>query len=301
MRRIGILIPYPPSDVESRTRVRAFREALQNRGWTAGGNVQFDERWTMDNMDLIRAAAANLVELKTDVIVASGGRVIPILMQMTRSIPIIVPGGTDPVERGWVKSLARPGGNVTGFSALEFSIFGKMLEILKEIAPGISRVAIIYNPDNPGAVLASRSFEASAGALAIQPIIAHVHDLADIERAIATLAEQPGRGIFFPLDLTVAALAEQISAIVARHRIPAIYQERTFVKLGGLVYYGTDRVDLYRRAASYVDRVLRGEKPGDLPYQQPTKYELVINPKTAKLLGLEIPPKLLSTADEVIE
>jgi ABC-type uncharacterized transport system substrate-binding protein len=301
MRRVGILIPFPPSDMESQTRVRAFREELRNRGWTAGGNVQFDERWTMDNMDLIRAAAANLVELKPDVIVATGGRVIPVLMQMTRSIPIIIPGGIDPVARGWVENLARPGGNVTGFAALEGSIVGKMLQTLKEIAPSISRVAMIYNPDNPGAALVARSFEASARELAIQPIIAHVHGLADIERAIKTLAEQPGGGIFFPLDLTVTALAEQTAAIVARHRLPAIYAERAFVKIGGLVYYGADRVDLYRRAASYVDRVLRGEKPGELPYQQPTKYELVINLKTAKALGLTIPNTLLATADEVIE
>jgi putative tryptophan/tyrosine transport system substrate-binding protein len=295
------LIPFPPSDMESQTRVRAFREELRNRGWTAGGNVQFDERWTTDNMDLIRAAAANLVELKPDVIVATGGRVIPVLMQMTRSIAIIIPGGIDPVARGWVESLARPGGNVTGFASLEGSIVGKMLQTLKEIAPSISRVAMIFNPDNPGAALVARSFEASAGPLAIQPIIAHVHGLADIEHAIKTLQEQPGGGIFFPSDITVNPLAEQTAAIVARHRLPAIYAERAFVKIGGLVYYGADRVDLYRRAASYVDRVLRGEKPGELPYQQPTKYELVINLKTAKALGLEVPQTLLATADEVIE
>jgi putative ABC transport system substrate-binding protein len=301
MRRVGILMPYPPSDMETQTRVRAFREELRNRGWTAGGNVEFDERWTLDNMDLIRAAAANLLELKPDVVLAVGGRVIPVLMQMTRSIPIIVPGGIDPVERGWVESLARPGGNVTGFANLEGSIIGKMLQTLKEIAPSVSRVAMIYNPDNPGAALFARSFEASAGPLAIQPIIAHVHGLADIERTIKTLSEQPSSGIFFAPDLTVMSLAEQIVAIVARHRLPAVYSERVFATIGGLVYYGTDRVDLYRRAASYVDRVLRGEKPGDLPYQLPTKYELVINLKTAQALGLQIPPRLLFTADEVIE
>ncbi len=283
------------------TRVQALREELRNRGWTAGGNVQFDERWTSDNMDLIRAAAANLLELKPDVVVAVGGRVIPVLMQLTRSIPIIVPGGSNPVQRGWAESLARPGGNVTGFSGSELSIVGKMLQTLKEIAPSISRVAMIYNPDNPGAALVARSFEASARSLAVQPIITRVHGLADIERAIATLAEQPGSGIFFPGDLTVQGLSEQTVAIVARHHLPAIYSERAFVTIGGLVYYGADRIDLFRRAASYVDRVLRGEKAGDLPYQQPTKYELVINLKTAKALGLEVPPKLLFTADEVIE
>jgi putative ABC transport system substrate-binding protein len=295
------LMPYPPSNMVMQTRVQALREELRNRGWTAGGNVQFDERWTSDNMDLIRAAAANLLELKPDVVVAVGGRVIPVLMHLTRSIPIIVPGGSNPVQRGWAESLARPGGNVTGFSGSELSIVGKMLQTLKEIAPSISRVAMIYNPDNPGAALVARSFEASARSLAVQPIITRVHGLADIERAIATLAEQPGSGIFFPGDLTVQGLSEQTVAIVARHHLPAIYSERAFATLGGLVYYGADRIDLFRRAASYVDRVLRGEKPGDLPYQLPTKYELVINLKAAKALGLTVPNTLLATADEVIE
>ena len=222
-------------------------------------------------------------------------------MKMTSSIPIIVPGGTSPVERGWVKSLARPGGNVTGFSIFELSIIGKMLETLKEIAPNISHVAMIYNPDNPAAALFDRAFEDAAGSLAIQPTIAHVHGLADIEQVIKTVAEQPNGGIFFAPDLTVIGHLEQIVPIVARHRVPSIYSERVGVKIGGLVYYGTDRADLYRRCASYVDRVLRGEKPGDLPFQQPTKYELVVNLKTAKALGLTVPPSLLARADEVIE
>jgi putative ABC transport system substrate-binding protein len=252
-------------------------------------------------MDLIRAAAANLLELKPDVVVASGGRVIPILMKMTSSIPIIVPGGISPVESGWVKSLARPGGNVTGFSIFELSIIGKILQTLKEIAPNISHIAMIYNPDNPGAALYDRLFEDAARSLAIQPTVAHVHSLADIEQVIKTGAERPDGGVFFPPDLTVGGHLEQIVPLVARYRVPSIYYERLGVKIGGLVYYGTDRVDIYRRSASYVDRVLRGEKPGDLPYQQPTKFELVINLKTAKALGLTIPPSLLASADEVIE
>ena len=255
----------------------------------------------MDNMDLIRAAARNLLELKPDVVVAVGGRVIPILMEMTSSIPIIVPGGTGPVERGWVKSLARPGGNVTGFSIFELSIIGKMLQTLKEIAPNISHVAMIYNPDNPGAASYDRLFEDAAGSLAIQPTVAHVHGLADIEQVIKTVAERPNGGVFFPADLTVGGHLEQIVSLVARYGVPSIYSERLGVKIGGLVYYGTDRVDIFRRSASYVDRVLRGEKPGDLPYQQPTKYDLVINLKTAKALGLTIPPAVLARADEVIE
>jgi len=301
MRRVGILMAYSPSDKEAQNRVQALKEELRNRGWTAGVNVQFDERWTTDNMDLIRAAAANLLELKPDVVVASGGRVIPILMKMTSSIPIIVPGGISPVESGWVKSLARPGGNVTGFSIFELSIIGKILQTLKEIAPNISHIAMIYNPDNPGAALYDRLFEDAARSLAIQPTVAHVHSLADIEQVIKTGAERPDGGVFFPPDLTVGGHLEQIVPLVARYRVPSIYYERLGVKIGGLVYYGTDRVDIYRRSASYVDRVLRGEKPGDLPYQQPTKFELVINLKTAKALGLTIPPSLLASADEVIE
>src|SRR6202521_4194670 len=205
LRRVGILMPYPPSNMEIQTRVQALREELRNRGWTAGGNVQFDERWTSDNMDLIRAAGANLLELKPDVVVAVGGRVIPVLMQLTRSIPIIVPGGSNPVQRGWAESLARPGGNVTGFSGSELSIVGKMLQTLKDIAPSISRVAMIYNPDNPGAAFYARAFEASAGPLAIQPIIAHAHGLAEIERTTKTLSEQPSSGIFFAPDVTLNA------------------------------------------------------------------------------------------------
>jgi putative tryptophan/tyrosine transport system substrate-binding protein len=301
MRHVAILMPYPPSEVEYQARVRALRQELGNLGWTSGVNVQFDERWTSDNMDLIRAAAANLVELKPDVIVAVGGRVIPVLMQLTRSIPIIVPGGANPVERGWAESLARPGGNVTGFSQLELSIVGKQVEVLKQIVPGISRVAAIHNPDNPVAAFYLRSFQSFAGPLSIEPVVAPIHGLPDIERVVESFADQRNCGILFLPDVTTNALRDQVIALVARHRVPAVFTERAFVLHGGLASYGADRIDLFRRAASYVDRVLRGEKPGDLPYQQPTKYELWINLKTAKALGLTVPPSLLATADEVIE
>jgi putative ABC transport system substrate-binding protein len=301
VRRIGILTPYPPGDLEMQARVRAFREELRKLGWASGVNAQFDERWTGDNMDLIRAAALNLVELNPDAILADGARVIPILMGLTRSIPIVVPGGTDPVGRGWAESLAHPGGNVTGFAALELSIIGKMLQTLKEIAPNVVRVSMIYNPDNPIAAFFASCFESTAGPLGVEPIVARIHGLADIERAVAAAAARPDGGLFFPLDLTISALVEQTVATVARYRLPAIYSEQIFVTSGGLVYYGTDRVDLYRRCASYVDRILRGEKAGDLPYQQPNKYDLVINLKTAKALDLTVPPSLLASADEVIE
>ena len=241
MRRVGILMPFSPNDTEIQDRVQAFKEELRNRGWTVGVNVQFDERWTMDNMDLIRAAARNVLELKPDVVVAVGGRVIPILMEMTNSIPLVVPGGTDPVERGWVKSLARPGGNVTGFSIFELSIIGKMLQTLKEIVPNISHVAMIYNPDNPGAALYDRLFEDAARSLAIQPTVAHVHGLADIEQVIKTVAERPDGGVFFAPDLTVNGHLEQIVPLVARYRVPAIYSERLRCENRwlGLLWYGS--------------------------------------------------------------
>jgi putative tryptophan/tyrosine transport system substrate-binding protein len=300
-RRIGILMPYPPSDTEWQSRVGALRQELQRLGWTPGGNIEFDERWTTDNMDLVRANAANLVELKPDIIVTLGGRVIPVLMQLTRTIPIVIPGAGDPVGSRYVENLARPGGNVTGFGLFEFSVFGKILETLKQITPAASRVALIYNPDNPNAVFYRRLFEDATGPLAVEPIVMPIHSIADIERAIEALAEQPNGGVFFPPDITISALRDQILAIVARRRVPAIYTDRIFVTSGGLVSYDADRTEIFRRAASYVDRILRGEKPGDLPFQQPTKYQLTINLKTAKALGLTIPQSLLATADEMIE
>ena len=301
VRKVGILMPFSPSDKEMQGRVQALKEELQNRGWTRGANIEFDERWTTDNMDLVRANAANLVELKPDVIVAIGGRVIPVLMQLTRTVPIIIPGSASPVEAGFIKSLARPGGNVTGFATLELSVIGRILETLKQIAPGTSRVAMIYNPDNPAAINYRGPFESSALPLSVQPINAPIHSIADIERAIEALAAQPNGGVFFPPDITTFTLCDQVNTILARHRVPAIYTDRRCVTSGGLVSYDADRADIFRRTASYVDRVLRGEKPGDLPFQQPTKYQLTINLKTARALGLTVPTTLLATADEVIE
>jgi putative tryptophan/tyrosine transport system substrate-binding protein len=301
LRRIGILMPFPPSDSEWQSRVGALRQELQRLGWARGGNIEFDERWTTDNMDLVRANAANLVELKSDAIVALGSRVIPVLRQLTRTIPIIIPGGADAVGEGYVESLARPGGNVTGFAIMEFSVFGKILDMLKQLAPATSRVAMIYNPDNPSAVQFRHLFETFALPLSVQPIIAPIHSIADIEHAIEALAEQPNCGVFFPPDLTTIALRDRVAAIVARLRVPAIYTDRIFVTSGGLVSYDADRVDIFRRAASYVDRILHGEKPGDLPFQQPTKYQLSINLKTAKALDLTVPDTMLAIADEVIQ
>ena len=301
MRRVAILMPYPASDTLYQKYIQLFRQELRKLGWIENKNVQFDERWTTDNMDLVRAGAANLLELKPDAVIAIGGRVIPILKQMTQSVPIIMPGSADPVGTGLVASLARPGGNVTGYSAFELSVIGKQLETLKQIAPAISGIVIIYNPDNPGSAFFVRSFVATAPSIAIQPMMAPIHNLADIDVALENAAKQQNTGVYFPPDVTINALREQVVAIVARHRVPAIYSARELVTVGGLISYTADRADGYRLAASYVDRVLRGEKPNDLPVQQPTKFELVINLKTAAALGLTVPPTLLATADEVIE
>ena len=294
-------MPFPPTNAEMQARVRAFRDELRKRGWAAGVNVQFDERWTSDNMDLIRSAASNLVDLNPDAILAVGARVIPILMELTHSIPIVTAGASEPAARGYAESIARPGRNVTGFATMELSVISKMLQTLKDIAPDVTHISMIYNPDNPVGAMFGRSFQSAAESLGVEPTVTEIHGLADIERAVAAASAQPNGGIFVPLDVTIAAFAEQTVAVVARHRLPAVYSEREYVTKGGLVFYGTDRIALYRGVAGYMDRILRGEKPSELPIQQPTKYELVINLRTTKALGLTIPPKLLFTADEVIE
>jgi putative tryptophan/tyrosine transport system substrate-binding protein len=301
MRRVGILMPFSKTDSEYEMRVRAFQQELAKLGWTEGGNVQFDERWTTDNMDRVRAEATSLMASNPDAVIATGGRVIPILMQLSRSVPIVGASASDPVGVGWVESLARPGGNVTGFTFLELSMFGKMLEMLKQIAPTTVRVAFIYNPDNPNTIYFRRSFETAIGPLAIEPIIVPIHGLADIERTLADLADRGNAAVFFPPDITLQALRVEVVALVARDRLPAIYSDPAFPKIGGLAFYGADRLDLFRRTAGYVDRILRGEKPGDLPFQQPTKYQLILNLKTAKALGIELSPTVLALADEVIE
>jgi ABC-type uncharacterized transport system substrate-binding protein len=300
VRRVGILMPYPETEQEMHARVRAFKEELQRLGWIEGGKIEFDDRWTTDNMELVRSNAASLVESNPDAIVALGGRVIPVLKQMTRSVPLVVMT-VDLIGTGLVASLAHPGGNITGFSVFELAIIGKLLALLKEIAPNVSRAALIYNPDNPSTAFFQREFESAAPVLAIEPAIAHIHGLTDIEHAIDDMARLPNGGLLFAGDVTVQGLRERVVALVARSRLPAIYGDPAMVKSGGLASYSADRIDLFRRSAGYVDRILRGEKPGDLPVQQPTKYEFLVNLKTAKTLGLDLPDKLLALADEVIE
>jgi putative ABC transport system substrate-binding protein len=301
VRRVGIVMPYPKGDSEYEARLRAFKQELAKLGWTDGGNIRFDEHWTTDDMDMVRAHAAALVASNPDIIVTTGGRVVPVFMRLTRSIPMVLPSASDPVGVGYAQSLARPGGNVTGFTGFELSILGKSLEILKQIAPVVVRIALIYNPDNPNSVHYRRISEAASAPLAIEIIDLPIHNLADIDRVVTNLADRQNSGIFFLPDLTISALRDDVVGLVARRRVPAIYSEPFFVKLGGLAYYGADRMEGFRRAAGYVDRILRGENPGDLPFQQPTKYELMLNRTAAKALGLELSPALLALADEVIE
>jgi putative ABC transport system substrate-binding protein len=246
MRRIGILMPFARGDSETEARVGAFKQELAKLGWTEGGNIRFEEHWTTDNMDRVRADAAALVASNPDVIVTYGGRVVPVFMRLTRSIPMVLPSASDPVGVGWVQSLARPGGNVTGFTGFELSTLGKSLELLKKIAPAVVRVALIYNPDNPNSVVYRRIFEAASASLTIAPIDLPIHGLADIERAVTNLAEPGNSGIFFLSDATTNALRDDIVDLVARRRVPAIYSEPFFVKLGGLAFYGPDRMEGFR-------------------------------------------------------
>ena len=300
-RRVGILMPFPASDRDIQARVVAFRQELQKLGWFEGGNLRIDERWPTDNMDRVRADAADLLNMRPHVILVAGRRAVAVLQQQTRTVPVVFAGIGDPVEGGVVASFAKPGGNFTGFTLWEYSMIGKMLDMLKQISPGITRAALVYNPDNPGTVIMARRFEAFAAPIGVRPTLAPIKTPAEIGHAVEAFARESNGALFFPPDVTISTHREFVTELVKRHRLPAIYGDPTIVANGGLMGYGPDRLDIYRRAASYVDRILRGERPGDLPVQQPTKYQLVINLKTAKALGITVPDKLLVGADEVIE
>jgi len=301
IRRVGVLMPYPANDLEGQARIAAFRQELGKLGWT-DTSIRFDERWAgSDDVNQIRAYATELVDSKPDVILVNSPRALAPLQQATRSIPIVFVGVSDPVAAGFVESLARPGSNITGFTLIEFSVIGKLLEALKQIAPDISRIALISNPINPSTGLYLRSFDSVSSLFAVQPFVFPVHNADEIQRSIEAFASEQNGGLLFPPDITILAHRDLVTALAARHRLPAIYSDRALVVSGGLIYYGAERIDQFRRAASYIDRILRGEKPADLPVQQPIKFELVINLKTAKALGLTVPATLLATADEVIE
>jgi ABC-type uncharacterized transport system substrate-binding protein len=298
--RVGVLMAFAESDLEYKQHVATFREELSKLGWSEA-RLRIDERWPADDMDRVLADAAELINLKPDAILVGGRRALSVLQKQTNSIPVVFAGISDPLEQGIVPSLARPGGNITGFSTFESSMVGKMLGRLKQIAPTITRAAFMFSPDNRSAVLLSRPFEALAPQLVLRPILLPVRGPAEITRAIDGFAQEPNGGLFCAADVTIYIHRQLITTQVARHRLPAIYGWRDFPAVGGLMSYGPDRLDIFRRAASYVDRILRGEKPGDLPVQQPTKFELIINLTTARALGIDVPPTLLALANEVIE
>jgi putative tryptophan/tyrosine transport system substrate-binding protein len=295
--------PTVDSDAESQTRVKVFRERLQQLGWTDGGNVRIDYRWTAGKPDLIRRFATELVQSLPDVVVGQMTPSARALQQETSTIPIVFVQVTDPVRAGFVASMARPGGNITGLSMYEPDMGAKWLELLKEIAPAVARVALLFNPETaPGrGSFFLRSIQASASALGTEPVAMPVHDAAGIERAIAEFARGSNGGLFVMPDATMQFHREQITALAHRYRLPAVYSQRTFVSSGGLISYGIDTIHQFRQAAEYVDRILRGAKPGQLPVQAPVKFELAINLKTAKALGLTVPNTLLVAADDIIE
>ena len=303
MRLIGVLMNRAADDPQGQARVATFKQALQQLGWTEGRNVRIDTRWGADDVDRERGYAAELAALAPDIVLASGTLSVTALQHVSRNLPIVFVGVTDPVGAGFVDSLARPGGNVTGFMIYEYNLSGKWLELLKQIAPSITRVVVIRNPDNPVGVAVFSALRAAAQPLRVEVSPVDSRRNADeIERAITAFARSPNGGLI--LTPNAAAMPAHYSLIVklaARYKLPAVYPFPEMVTNGGLMSYGPDVIDQCRRAAEYVDRILKGEKPGELPVQQATKFELRINLKTAKALGLEVPNTLIGRADEVIE
>jgi len=300
VRRIGVLLSPDENDPEWKTIFSAFTQALADLGWTDGRNVRVDLRWGGVDTNRMRALAQELVGLKPDILLTGGTATTIAVQRETQTIPIVVAMG-DPVASGIVAQLNRPSGNITGFGTTEASLGGKWLELLSKIVPGLKRAAIMFNPDTAPASAYMPSFEAAARSLKVEPIIAPVHSDLEIETAIIALGREPGGGLFVvPDGFTTAHRAPLIFA-AARNNVPAVYAMSEFARDGGLLSYGADLVDTWRRAATYVDRILRGAKPGDLPVQFPTKFEMVVNLKTAKALGLTVPQSILLRADEIIE
>jgi len=301
MRRIGVLLPASADDPDYQAWLGAFQQALAQSGWIIGRNVRIDTHWAGGRADDVRRHAAELAALAPDVILAHGATAVRPLLQATRSVPIVFPISGDPVGAGFVDSLAQPGGNVTGFMTAEYAFSGKWLELLKQIAPGMTRVAVLRDATQGGGTSQFAVIQAVAPSLGVEVNPLNARDAAGIEQAITAFARAPNGGLIVVPGATAALHRHLIITLAARHKLPAVYYARLFVTAGGLISYGSDYIDQYQRAAGYVDRILKGEKPAELPVQAPTKYELVINLKTAKALGLEVPPTLLARADEVIE
>jgi putative ABC transport system substrate-binding protein len=301
VRRIGVLMGLDENDPLAKPRLSTFTQALADLGWTDGRNVRMDLRWQGGDIDRIQALAHELASLQPDILVVTGSTPATVAIQReTQTIPIVFAGAADPVANGLVTRLDRPSGNTTGFANVEATLGGKWLELLSEIAPGLKRAAIVFNPDTATASAFMPSLEAAARSLKVTPIIAPVHSDGEIETAIIALGREPGGGLVV-IDVFMLAHRASIISAAARNNVPAIYWDSDFARDGGLLSYGVDQVDNFRRAATYVDRILRGAKPGDLPVQFPTKYEMAVNLKTAKALGLAVPPSILLRATELIE
>jgi putative ABC transport system substrate-binding protein len=301
VRRIGVLTGTAADDPEAQARHAAFLQGLEQLGWIDGRNVRIDARWTAGNTANTRKYAKELVALAPDVILVGGGASIGALLETTRSVPIVFAFVPDPVGSGFVDSLSRPGGNATGFMQFEYSLCGKWLELLKEIAPGVTRAAVLWDPSIPAGIGQFAIIQSVASSVGVAVSAVNVRDTAEIERAIAAFARAANGGLIVTGSALASIHRETIITLAARHKLPAVYFERRFVVGGGLISYGANFRDQYRRAASYVDRILKGEKPADLPVQAPTKYVLAINLRTAKALGLTVAPALIARADEVIE
>jgi ABC-type uncharacterized transport system substrate-binding protein len=299
--RIGVLLPATADDPQYQAWVGAFVQGLAQSGWSIDRNVSIDTRWATAKADAIRRHAAELVALTPDVILAPGASTVGPLLQVTRTVPIVFAIVGDPVGAGFVDSLARPGGNVTGFMAFEYGLGGKWLELLKEIEPGVTRVAVLRDPTTTSGTALFGVIQAMAPSLRVEVNHLNVHDAADIQRAVTAFAQSSNGGLIVTGSPPTIIHRDLIIKLAAQHRLPAVYYERTFVAVGGLISYGPYQIEQFRQAAGYVNRILKGEKPADLPVQVPTKYELVINLKTAKALGLDLPASVLARADEVIE
>ncbi len=300
-RNIIVLVSTEAEDPDTQARVTAFLQGLQQLGWTDGRNVRITSRWNASSPDRIRKYVAELAGLAPDIIVATGAATLGPLLQATRTVPIVFVAVPDPVGSGFVESLSRPGGNATGFTQFEYSIGAKWLELLKQIAPGLMRAAILRDPVMPDGIGQFAVIQSAAPSIGIDVTSVNIRDAAEIERAVTSFARSPNGGLIVTSSAFAANHRDLIITLAARYRLPAIYYRRIFATSGGLISYGPDFIDQFRKAASYIDRIFKGEKPGDLPVQVPTKYELVINLKTAKALGVTMPASLLLLADEVIE